>query len=126
MEKLKIKLNEYINNLCANYTPRKISIRIFGEKLNCNYKLSNEIINVTEPIEEISQDVNMEYTDKVIYDDEYFYLKNASPGMEIKSYREKYIDGQQVDKELLRTDKYKVQNAIKIYGMKKRTEDICA
>ena len=24
MEKLKIKLNEYINNLCANYTPRKI------------------------------------------------------------------------------------------------------
>lgn len=112
--------------IISNYNSNKIRIRIFGEKQTYTYKLSNEIYNITEPIEEVKIDENFKHIDKVKYEDEYFYLKTASSGMEIKSYREKFIEGKLVDKELLRTDKYKVQNAIKIYGAKKRTDLLCA
>ena len=44
-------------------------------------------------------------------------------GMEVKSYREKYEGGKLVSRELLRDDKFKVQNAIKVYGTKKREEN---
>ena len=40
--------------------------------------------------------------------------------MEIKSYREKYENNILVSRELLRHDKFKVQNAVKIYGNTKR------
>lgn len=106
--------------IITNFSLNNIRIRIFGEKMAEIYKLSNEIINVTEPIEEIKVDSDGAYLDKVQFDDEYFYLKKASKGMEIKSYREKYKDNQLVDRVLLRHDKFKVQNAIKVFGNKKR------
>ena len=111
--------------IITNYSPATARIRIFGEDLkNVEYKLTNEIVSITEPSEEIIYDTNLEYSDKVNFDDEYFYLKRASRGMEIKSYREKFINGQSVEKELLRYDKFKVQNAVKVYGIKKRTETV--
>ncbi len=107
--------------IITNYTSNKIRIRIFGEALNSTrYKLVSEISNVVSPIEEVYFDDKGEYLDKVTYVDEYFYLKKASTGMDIKSYREKYIDNQLISRELLRNDKYKVQNAQKIYGTKAR------
>ncbi len=112
--------------LITNYNNDKIRIRIYGEMIDCQYKLTNEILNVTEPVELVEYDSKQEYLDKVTYDDEYFYLKKPCTGMEIKSYREKYMDNKLVLKENLRHDKYKVQNAIKIYGTKKRTEENCA
>ena len=122
--KFKNNLSEKIT-IITNYSPQKIRIRIFGEEMNnINYKLTNEIISVTEPIEEIKLDENLEHIDKVQYEDEFFYLKKASKGMEIKSYREKYVNGQLESKQLLRFDKFKVQNAIKIYGTKKRPENL--
>jgi len=52
--------------------------------------------------------------------------------MEIKSYREKYVNNKLEDVQFLRHDKFKVQNTIKVYGAllkvedgdKKKTEDI--
>ena len=109
--------------IITNYSNSKARIRIFGETLNStNYKLTNEIVSITEPMEDIIYDKNNEYTDKVIYEDESFYLKKASKGMEVKSYRECYKNGVLVDKQLLRFDKYKVQNAVKVFGTKKRTD----
>ena len=111
--------------IITNYSPTTARIRIFGEDLNnVEYKLTNEIVSITEPTEEIIYDTKLEYSDKVNFDDEYFYLKKASKGMEIKSYREKFVNGQSVGKELLRFDKFKVQNAVKVYGIKKRTETV--
>ena len=109
--------------IITNFSSTKLRIRIYGEDLNnVQYKLTNEILSTTEPEEIIEYDTENKHQDKVIYEDESFYLKKASKGMEIKSYREKYINGQLVDKQLLRYDKFKVQNAVKIYGTKKRTE----
>lgn len=110
--------------IITNYTTDNLRIRIFGQDLNnTKYKLTNEIVSTTEPEEIIEYDTNNQYQDKVIFEDESFYLKKASRGMEIKSYRETYINGALTNKQLLRFDKFKVQNAVKVYGTKKRTEN---
>lgn len=111
--------------IITNYTDKYARIRIFGEDMaDTKYVLSNEIVKVEEPNEEIKLDEKQEYLDKVRYEDEYFYLKNAIKGMQIKSYREKYVSGKLVDKELLRFDKFKPQNAVKVYGIEKRETSI--
>lgn len=112
--------------IVTNFSSTRARIRIYGEALKeTSYKLVNEIVSITEPIVEVRQDLAEEYQDKVIYEDEYFYLKNAYRGMEIKSYREIYRSGKLEKRELLRFDKYKVQNGVKIYGTKKRAEFDC-
>lgn len=118
--KFRNNTNEKIT-IITNFSSNNLRIRIFGEDLNnVTYKLTNEIISTTNPIEIIEYDNENKYLDKVTYDDEYFYLKKANKGMEVKSYREKYLNGNLQEKQLLRYDKFKVQNAIKIYGTKKR------
>ncbi len=117
--KFKNNTNQKIT-IITNFSQTHARIRIFGQQLNETYKLTNEIVSVTEPSEEIVLDNQNKYADRVTYEDEFFYLKRASKGMEIKSYREKYLNGELVKKELLRFDKFSVQNAIKVYGTKKR------
>ena len=117
--KFRNNTNEKIT-IITNYSNSQARIRIFGAKMNEVYKLTNEIVSVTEPAEEVVVDTAQEYADKVLYDDESFYLKRGSKGMEIKSFRDKYINGEFVSRETLRFDKFKVQNAIKVYGAKKR------
>ena len=110
--------------IITNYSPAKARIRIFGENINkTRYKLTNEIFNIVEPTEEILIDEKQEHLDKIRFEDEYFYLKKANKGMEIKSYREKYENNELVSKELIRHDKFKVQNAIKVFGIQKRDEE---
>ncbi len=109
--------------IITNFSSDNLRIRIFGQNLgNTTYKLTNEIVSTTDPIEIVELDTENKYQDKVIYEDESFYLKKATKGMEVKSYREIYVNGKLTDKQLLRFDKFNVQNAIKIYGTKKRTE----
>ena len=117
--KFKNNTNEKLT-IITNYSANKIRIRIFGAAPDAEYKLTNEIVSLTEPGEDVVYDTNGEYKDKVIYEDESFYLKKGVRGMEVKSYREKYVNGKLVKKTLLRTDKYKMQNAVKVFGTKKR------
>lgn len=120
--KFKNNTNDKIT-IIANYSQDKIRIRIFGKSLNnTQYKLTNEIENVVDPIQNILIDTNEEYIDKVKYTDEYFYLKQPAKGMTIKSYREKFVNNNLVLKELIRTDKYSVQDATIVYGAKIRDE----
>ena len=108
--------------IITNYSSDKARIRIFGESLaGKHFELTNEVFNTVEPTESIIYDVNSEYLNKVTFDDEFFYLKTASKGMEIKSFRQEYLNNELVNTELLRHDKFPVQNAIKVYGNKKRT-----
>ena len=123
--KFKNNTNEKII-IITNFTSNKIRIRIYGENLkNTSYKLTNEIFNIHQPSEEILFDENQAYLDKITYEDEFFYLKKGNVGMDIKSYREKYENNILVNKEILRHDKYTVQNTIKVFGTKKRTEELC-
>ncbi len=100
-------------------------IRIYGEDLgNTTYKLVNEIVSVVEPQEQVILDTQGEYADKVYYEDEYYYIKKATRGMEVKSYRQTYVDGILKETKLLRYDKFKVQNAVKVCGTHKRPLNI--
>ena len=111
--------------IITNFSTTYAQIKIFGEQPTNNYKLTNEVFNISPYEEEIFYDEKAEYLNKVKYDDEYFYLKRGNDGKEIKTYRETYFNNQLIHKELLRHDKYKVQNSIKVFGNKKRTEN-CA
>ena len=123
---LKFRNNTSENiTIITNFSTNQARIRIYGEKPQNSYKLFSEVFNINEPKEEIFYDEKQEYLDKVTYDDEFFYLKKGSVGKEIKTYRETYSNNLLINKELLRHDKYPVQNSIKIFGNKKRTEN-CA
>ena len=107
--------------IITNYSSNNIRIRLFGENLNnTTYKLTNEITDIIEPGEDIISDNEQKYSNKVIYSDEYFYLKPATTGKTIKTYREKCFNGKCIEKQLLRTDVYKPENAIIVYGSKPR------
>ena len=119
-----LKFKNNTNNkivIITNYSSNSARIRIFGESLGeVSYKLKNDILNVVEPEVEVKVDEDGKYLDKVVYEDESFYLQQAARGMEIKSYRQKLINGKVVSEEFLRHDKFVKQNAIKIVGAKKR------
>lgn len=118
--KFRNNTNEKIT-IITNFSSSTLRIRLFGEALNNTYyKLKNEILNSVEPNEEILIDEHGKYIEKIMYDDEFFYLQKGSRGMEIKTYREKYINNVLVTTELLRHDKFKVKNSIKVYGSIKR------
>ena len=111
-----------IHILCK-YTDTKITISIYGASLNgTTYKLDNEIINPVSAGEtQIIHDNDGKYLDKVKYKDECFELKKSRDGYTVKSYLIKCINGIEVDKKLLRTDKYLPQNAVIVYGTKDRS-----
>lgn len=102
----------------TSYTDTTMTINIYGESKNgVRYKLVNEISNEIEHgEEEVIIDHEKKYIDKVQFTDESFYLKKARNGYTVKSFRETYLNGKLQKRELLRTDKYKPQNAVKIVG----------
>ena len=108
--------------ILCQYTDSKITINIYGEDLkNTHFKLSSETINPIDAGEtEIVYDTDGKYSDKIVYNDEYFELKKPRDGYTVKSYIIKCIDGVEVDKKLLRTDKYLPQNGVLVYGTKDR------
>ncbi len=110
--------------IITNFSQSKIRIRIFGQDLaNVKYKLVNEIVSTTEPNLVEKSDTKGEYSDKVVYDDQSFVLKAGSRGMEVKSYRQKYVDNQLEETQLLRFDKFKAQDKVVIFGAKKRPQE---
>lgn len=109
--------------IVTNYSSNKIRIRMFGENLNgTEYKLINEVVSITEPQEEIKQDKTGEFANQVQFEDECFVLKKGVKGMEVKSYRQKFENGELVDCQLLRFDKFKPQNTVIVFGTKKRQQ----
>lgn len=111
--------------IITNYSTNRLRIRLFGEDMNgIKYQLTNEVYDIVEPIQEIILDEKQEHLDKVVYEDEFFVYKKPNLGMDIKTYRDKYINNQLVSHEFLRHDKYKVQNEILIYGTKQKESSL--
>ncbi|MBQ7798327.1 MAG: VanW family protein [Clostridia bacterium] len=108
--------------ILCKYTDTKITISIYGANLgSTTFKLQNEVVNPVSAGEaEIIYDTEGKYIDKVLYNDEYFELKKARDGYTVKSYVIKLIDGVEIDKVLLRTDKYLPVSSVIVYGTKQR------
>ncbi|MBQ8522229.1 MAG: VanW family protein [Clostridia bacterium] len=108
--------------ILCKYTDSSITISIYGADLkNVSYNRQYEIVNpITAGETQIIYDNDGKYIDKVLYNDECFELKSARDGYTIKSYLIKLVDGVEVDKRLLRTDKYLPQHSVIVYGVKQR------
>ena len=112
--------------ILCKYTDNLITITIYGADLqNVSYDRCYEIVNpVSAEPTQIIYDKEGKYLDKVVFDDEFFELKKSRDGYTIKSYLIKYINGEEVDRKLLRTDKYLPQQGIVVYGVKQRNDEI--
>lgn len=107
----------------ADYSSASMTIKIFGKKNDYTVKLRNEIVD-KKPAGECQEivDVDKKYIDRVEFADESFYLKTAHDGYTVKSFRDFYRDGVLVESQLLRTDKYPPQNAIRVFGAQVRDD----
>jgi vancomycin resistance protein YoaR len=117
--------NGEIYILCK-YSDSKITVSIYGESLNgVSFKLESEIVDIVSAGEhQVIYDTEGKYVDKVLYSDESFELKRAREGYTVKSYLIKNVNGQEVSKRLLRTDKYLPQHSIIVYGTKSREDAV--
>ena len=108
--------------ILCKYTPDKITISIYGESLdNVSFVRESEVVNRTSATDtKVIHDTQGKYLDKVKYVDESFELKCARDGYTVKSYLIKLVDGVQVARELLRTDIYKPQQQVVVYGVQSR------
>lgn len=116
--------NIYILAKCVG---NEIQVKIYGESLNeAKYLLENEVVDKIEcDAPTIVYDYEGKYADKVKYIDDVYEFKRAKNGYTILSYRTKIVDGQVVEKQLLRRDKYAPQNQVLIYGTEARmSEDV--
>ncbi len=110
--------------ILCEYSSNNITISIYGASLNnITFKRENEILNQTPSTDtEIIYDNEGKYKDKVIYNDESFELKKSRDGYTIKSYLIKLYNGVEVERLLLRTDKYLPQRRVLVYGTKERKD----
>lgn len=108
--------------ISCTYSNDKITIGIFGcDMSNVRFEREYEIVDtITAEAPEIVKDTDGEFADKVMYEDESFVVKPSRDGYTIKSYLVKYVDGQLIDKRLLRADKYIPQRGKIVYGTHKR------
>lgn len=104
--------------LVASCSGDSIKVCVYGCDIGkIYYERENEKLDEVEPQpQEIIVDLDGKYLDKVKYKDESFELKPAKKGYTIKSYRLKYLDGELVEKLLLRVDKYLPQHRVLVYG----------
>ncbi len=112
--------------ILCKYTDDSITISIYGADLqNVSYDRCYEIVNpvMSEPTQ-IIHDTEGKYADKVTFSDEFFELKKSRDGYTIKSYLIKRVNGKDVSKTLLRTDKYLPQQGVIVYGVQQRNMDL--
>lgn len=74
--------------------------------------------------DKIVQDFKGEYSDKVTYQGEYYRLSYPKEGYEAKGYLEKYINGEFVEKTMVRHEIYEPKQGILIEGVKEPKEKI--
>lgn len=95
--------------------------KIYGKPLEegVSFKRSVEYVRtIPHGGDKIIPDTNKEYADKVTYKGEYFRLSYPKEGYEAKGYLEKYINGEFVNKQMVRHEIYEPKQGILIEGTK--------
>ena len=98
---------------------------IYGATLKENEKIGREfelLDTIKAEKDDIIEDVNGEYSDKVLYKGEYYRLKHPKDGYEAKGYKLKIVDGEVVSREEIRHEIYKPVNGVVVEGSQKLPE----
>lgn len=104
----------YIRTICTDKTA---TVEIYGEKLDCKIERRSEIIFTGKIAPEKKVvDIAGEYLDKVKYKDEFFYLQASRPEIRSIGYLDYIKNGKVVKRKKIRSDIYKAQTGLIIYG----------
>ena len=98
---------------------------IYGEDMNgVSYKkVSEKIKDIKPDTAKIIPDTEGIYKDKIKYKSEYYTKRYAQNGIEVNAYLEKYLYGKLVQKDLIRHEVYKSQNAIIYEGVATKPQE---
>lgn len=100
-------------------------VEIYGKSLpeDVTIKRTAEFVgNIPHNGDKIIPDTNGEYSSRVLYKGEYYRLKYPCEGYEAKAYKEYYKNGELIDRELIRHEKYQPQDGIVIEGTQELPE----
>lgn len=98
-------------------------VSIYGMDMgDTTYKLEAKTVEILQPPEEtkIVKDKKQEY---VTYTDEEEIVQKAEEGYLIESYRVKYVNGEEVERALLYTDRYEPKQKTVYVGIKEREDE---
>jgi len=104
-----------------------VKVEIFSHELedNISYKTRSETIKELPALGDIIQkDENHEYSDKVLFEGEYYRLSYPRGGYEAKAYLQTYKNGELISEKLIRHEIYKPQHGLIIEGAEKAPENI--
>ena len=93
----------------------KIKIRIFGESMQAKYIRQSDILEYIEPPkEEVVYDDKLEYPE--LYEGESKWLEYGKKGYISQGTLIKVLDGKEVERRVIRKDKYLATRGVIIYG----------
>ena len=98
-------------------------VEIYGKSLPDGVtikRVSEQVAVLPHLGDKVIPDTDGEYADKVTYKGEYYRVKWPTEGYETKAYKEYYKDGQLINREEIRHEKYLPQQGIVVEG----TEDL--
>lgn len=108
--------------ILCKYNDDRITISIYGMDMgNITLVRESEMTDEVLPGDmQVIYDADGKYLDRVQYIDESFELKKAKNGYTIKSYLITLRDNVEVERKLLRTDKYLPQRKVLVFGCRPR------
>lgn len=107
-------------------TEGKATVEIYGNSIpdGVSIKRVAEFIgNIPHNGDKIEVDTTGEYADKVLYKGEYYRVKYPREGYEAKAYKETYKNGELVDREEIRHEKYQPVDGLIVEGAKEPPKD---
>ena len=97
-----------------------VHVAIYSHQLSLEYKTRTELVEKLKSTGDVvKKDTKKEYTDKVLFEGEYYRLSYPRDGYEAKAYLQKYENGVLVDETLIRHEIYQPQNGVVIEGIEK-------
>ena len=111
----------------TGYDENSVSVEIFSHELenSITYKTRSETIKELPALGDIIQkDDKKEYTDKVLFEGEYYRLSYPRGGYEAKAYLQTYKDGKLLKEEIIRHEIYKPQHGLIIEGAEIAPENL--
>ena len=115
----------FVNNLDtpiyikAYGTDNEAVVEIFGQPFDegVSIKTRSELVKVLpHGGDEIIKDIDGQYSDKVLYQGEYYRLKYPQEGYESKGYIQTLKDGVVIEEKEIRHDKYSSQKGVIVEG----------
>ena len=115
--------SEYPIYIHTYYDENSVSVDLYSHELDYTYKTRSETLStINSAGDRVVPDTDGKYSNKVLFKGEYFRISYPKDGYEVKSYLQKYKDGEMIEEKEIRHEVYQPQRGLVIEG----TEDVPA